>query len=155
MRPARVCAGSRARRRIPVSRNAPSRNRCKAGRVPTTCLIVDDNKWFLSAARVLLEQEGLNVIAVASTGSEAREQALALRPDIALVDIWLGEESGIDLARSLVDDDRCDRMAVVLISTRAEDDVADLLAGSPAIGFLSKSDLSASAIHQIVDGRER
>jgi hypothetical protein len=44
---------------------------------------------------------------------------------------------------------------VVLISTRVKDDVVDLIAGSPAVGFVTKSELSASAILGMVDGHSR
>jgi CheY-like chemotaxis protein len=121
--------------------------------MPIRCLIVDDNQPFLEAARVLLEREGLTVAGVATTGSEAVRQAETLRPDVVLVDISLGEESGLDLARRLVEDGRGPEATVVLISTRAEEDVADLIAESPAVGFVSKAELSATAILRLVDGR--
>ena len=116
------------------------------------CLIVDDNHSFLEAARMLLEREGLTVAGVASTGAEALRQAETLRPDVVLVDISLGDESGFDLTRRLVEDDPGYEAAVLLISTHAEEDVADLIAESPAAGFVPKSELSASAIRRIVDG---
>ena len=115
------------------------------------CLIVDDNPSFLVAARVLLERQGLTIAGVASTGAEALRQAETLQPNVVLVDISLGKESGLDLARRLIADDP-DGAAVILISTRVEEDVADLIAGSPAAGFLTKSELSASAILRILDG---
>jgi DNA-binding NarL/FixJ family response regulator len=121
--------------------------------MPIRCLIVDDNRSFLEAARVLLEREGLTVTDVATTGDEAFRKAEALRPDLVLVDVSLGEESGFDLARRLADDDPGKETVIVLISTRAEADIVDLIAESPAAGFLSKADLSASAIRRIVDGR--
>jgi len=117
------------------------------------CLIIDDNRPFLDAARVLLEREGLTVAGVATTTSEGVRQAETLRPDVVLVDIWLGEESGLDLARRLVMDGLGPEATVVLISTRAEEDVADLVADSPAAAFLSKAELSASAIRRIVSAR--
>jgi CheY-like chemotaxis protein len=117
-----------------------------------SCLIVDDNRPFLEAARTLLEREGLTVAGVATTSIEALRQAETLRPDIVLVDIALGEENGFDLARQLVQDGVGAESTVVLISTRAEEDVADQLTESPAAGFLSKTALSAAAILQIVDG---
>lgn len=119
------------------------------------CLIVDDNSAFLEAARVLLEREGLTVTGVASTCAEALREAEALRPDVILVDISLGNESGFDLARLLLEDGHGGDAAVVLISTMAEEDVADLIAASPAAGFLSKTELSASAIRRLADGRPR
>lgn len=121
--------------------------------MPIRCLIVDDNRPFLEAARVLLEREGLTVAGVATTTAEAYRQADALRPDVVLVDISLGEESGLDLARRLVEDGLGLDPTVILISTRAEDEVADLIAESPAAGFVPKAELSASAILRLVDGR--
>jgi DNA-binding NarL/FixJ family response regulator len=120
--------------------------------MPIRCLIVDDNESFLDAARVLLEREGLTVAGVASNGAEAVRQAERLRPNLVLVDISLGEESGVELARRLVEERLVDRATVVLISTRSEDDVVDLIAESPAAGFLPKAELSASAIRELVDG---
>jgi two-component system nitrate/nitrite response regulator NarL len=121
--------------------------------VPLRCLIVDDSRSFLEAARVLLEREGLAVPGVASTGDEALAQAEELRPDVVLVDITLGEESGFDLARRLVEEDRGRRSMVILVSTHAEADFEDLIAASPAVGFLPKSQLSARAISRILGGR--
>ncbi len=121
--------------------------------MPIRCLIVDDNRSFLEAACVLLEREGLTVTDVATTGDEAFRKAETLRPDLVLVDVSLGEESGFDLARRLADDDPGKETVIVLISTRAEADIVDLIAESPAAGFLSKADLSASAIRRIMDGR--
>jgi DNA-binding NarL/FixJ family response regulator len=118
-------------------------------------LIVDDNHSFLDAARVLLEREGLTVAGVASTSAEALAQVEVLRPEIVLVDISLGAESGFDLAQRLAEDDHGEEAAVVLISTNSEDDFAELIAASPAVGFLPKQELSASAIHRIVGGNER
>jgi DNA-binding NarL/FixJ family response regulator len=117
------------------------------------CLIVDDNRRFLDAARTLLEREGLAVVGIALTSAEALRETEVLRPDIVLVDVSLGAESGFELARRLVaDHDRGPK--VVLISTRSEADLADLIALSPAAGFLSKSDLSAEAIRGFLDPSE-
>jgi hypothetical protein len=40
--------------------------------------------------------------------------------------------------------------AVILISTHSEEDFADLIAASPAVGFLSKAALTAEAIRRLV-----
>ncbi len=93
---------------------------------------------------------------LASSCSEALQEARALRPDVVLVDLSLGEESGFDVARRLVEDSRAGGMTVILISTHSEADFADLIAESPAAGFLPKSELSASAIRKILEeSRER
>jgi CheY-like chemotaxis protein len=115
-------------------------------------LIVDDNTPFLDAARSLLELEGLDVAGVASTSADALRRVEQLRPDAVLVDISLAGESGLDLARSLAARDG-GGWPVILMSTHAEADFADLIAESPASGFVSKVELSAEAIRRILDVR--
>jgi DNA-binding NarL/FixJ family response regulator len=119
------------------------------------CLIVDDNESFLEAARVLLEREGLGVAGVASRGADAFRQVETLHPDVVLVDIFLGEESGLELARRLVENGPGEEATVILISTHAEADVTDLVAANPAAGFLPKAELSAGSIRRIVDEHRR
>jgi CheY-like chemotaxis protein len=114
------------------------------------CLIVDDSARFLEAARHLLEREGITVAGVASTSAEALERAQELRPDVALVDIDLGEESGFDLARQIADGPA--PLPVILISTRSEEDLAELIEASPALGYVSKARLSAHAVADLLDG---
>jgi DNA-binding NarL/FixJ family response regulator len=118
--------------------------------VALRCLIVDDNGRFRDAARGLLEGDDLTVVGVASTCAEALRRAGELQPDVALVDIDLGEESGFDVARRLTEPAVGAHARVILISTYAESDFAELVAESPAIGFLSKSDLSRQAIHDLL-----
>jgi DNA-binding NarL/FixJ family response regulator len=121
--------------------------------VSIRCLLVDDNDAFLETATVLLQRGGVTVMGVASNSAEALRQARALRPDVILVDIGLGDESGFDLARLLAQDERGGRAEVILISARAEIDYAELIAQSPAAGFLVKSELSAQAISRILGHR--
>jgi two-component system, NarL family, nitrate/nitrite response regulator NarL len=110
-------------------------------------LIVDDNARFLSAARTLLECDGIAVVGVASSCAEAIQLAAALQPDVALVDIDLGDESGFDVARRLAG---AKLSRVVLISAYPEADFAELIAASPAVGFLAKSDVSAMRLREVL-----
>jgi two-component system, NarL family, nitrate/nitrite response regulator NarL len=114
------------------------------------CLIVDDSAPFVEAARKFLEREGITIVGVASTSTDALERAQELGPDVALVDIDLGEESGFDLARQIAEGPVS--LPVILISTRAEEDLAELIEASPALGYLSKAHLSAHAIRELLDG---
>ena len=127
--------------------------------MPLRCLLVDDNEAFLETASLLLEREGLTVAGVASSIAEALRQARALRPDLILVDIGLGDESGFDLARLLARDgrggrggqgDQGDGADVILISTGAEADYKEMIDDSPAAGFLAKSELSVQGISRIL-----
>ena len=74
-------------------------------------------------------------------------------PYFAVAAVDLGAESGFDLARRL-DLDQDVRSHVILISTHAEEDFADLIATSPALGFVSKSRLSSDAIERILERRD-
>ncbi len=114
-------------------------------------LIVDDNESFLDAARALLQREGMDVVGVASTTAQALGLAAELRPDVVLVDINLGGESGFALARRL-DQDEQHASTSILMSTYSEADFEELLAESPAVGFLAKPELSAAAILRILNG---
>ena len=116
------------------------------------CLIVDDSPRFLDAARGLLERQGIAVVGLASTGAEALRRAQELHPDVVLVDIDLGGESGLELARRLHRHAGPAPARVILVSTHAEQDYAELIEASPAIGFLSKTALSGSAIRDLLAG---
>jgi DNA-binding NarL/FixJ family response regulator len=126
--------------------------------MPLRCLLVDDNDAFLETARTLLERQGVQVAGVASNIAGALRQARALRPDVVLVDIGLGEESGFELARLLAADGQDGQKVhadVILISAQAERDYTDLIAESPAAGFLHKPELSAQRISQILNRQLR
>jgi len=113
------------------------------------CVIVDDSPLFLDGATGLLEREGLEVVGVASNSTEAIRLVEELQPDVTLVDIDLGEEDGFDLARRL--GDNALRSKVILVSTHPEEDLAHLIATSPAIGFVAKTRLSAEAIRATLE----
>jgi CheY-like chemotaxis protein len=116
--------------------------------VRTGCLIVDDNVQFLDNARALLEGQGMAVVGVASTSAEALELTAQLQPELVLVDVDLGEESGLDLARTLSDGGG--PMKVILISAYSEKDLHELIEASPATGFLPKAVLSRQAIDDLL-----
>ncbi len=91
-------------------------------------MIVDDNPSVIAAARGLLERDGITIAGVATNAADAVRTVEELRPDVALVDIDLGGESGFELARRLAP------TTVILISTHAEGDYVDLVEASPAAG---------------------
>lgn len=127
---------------------------CNAGGVVRRCVIVDDNERFLAVARSSLERGGLEVVGTATTTTDALATIDALKPDVVLVDITLGSESGLDLARRIVAATPSGP-PVVLISTHREEDVAELVSASPAAGFVWKADLSARAVRDVVAAGEQ
>jgi DNA-binding NarL/FixJ family response regulator len=116
------------------------------------CLIVDDNAGYLSEASDLLQRQGMSVVGVASTSGGALAIAASDRLDVALVDVDLGAESGLDVARALAMSH--EPVPVILISAYAEKDLRELLDDSPAVGFLPKSVLSRAAIDGLLRDRE-
>jgi len=119
------------------------------------CLIVDDNTCFRDEMRGLLEEQGIEVVAGAASCDEALQQIAELQPDVVLIDIDLRGESGFDLARRLRDGLSGIGPDVILISTHDEGEYADLIESSPAVGFLAKTDLSASTIHRMLAARDK
>ena len=116
--------------------------------VSVRCLIVDDSDEFVASAARLLGSQGLDVVGSASSGERALELAGSLEPDVALVDIELGEEDGIELSHVFAAQAPATR--VVLISSYDQADLGDLISRSPAVGFLPKTDLGAAEIRAIL-----
>jgi CheY-like chemotaxis protein len=119
-------------------------------RMRLRCLIVDDNAPFRAASRLLLEREGLHVVGVAATAEACLERTEKLRPDVILLDVELGGESGFEVAQRLTDAVSV-IPRVIFISTHPEQDYADLIRESRGIGFLTKSELSRDAIEKLLD----
>ena len=81
------------------------------------CLIVDDSAHFVAAACGLLERQGFTVVGVASTGADALRYFDEVRPDVTLVDLDLGGESGFEVAEQLHRAASAAPSPVILIST--------------------------------------
>jgi DNA-binding NarL/FixJ family response regulator len=101
--------------------------------------------------RALLEEEGISVVGGAASGADAVRQIAESRPDVALIDIDLGGESGLALTRTRGEAVNGAALPqLILISTHDESEYADLIEASPAIGFLAKTDLSAATIRRML-----
>jgi DNA-binding NarL/FixJ family response regulator len=114
------------------------------------CLIVDDNDRFAAAARRVLVLEGVDVVGTASSVAEALHCERRLRPDLALIDLEIGRESGFDLARRLANLAVPERPQVIMMSARRPEDYEELVAGSSVVGFIAKQDLSAAGLESLI-----
>jgi CheY-like chemotaxis protein len=114
------------------------------------CLIVDDSADFRDAASGMLERAGISVVGVASNSAEALGLYRDLGPDVALVDVDLGAESGFELAEQLHRMVATTPLAVILVSTYSEADLEEMIAVSPAVGFLPKFALSPDTIRDLL-----
>ncbi len=107
-------------------------------------LIVDDHAGFRSHARRLLEAEGYRVVGEAEDCASALEAARDLHPELALVDIYLPDGDGVELASRLTALDAPPE--VVLTSSRDGDEVQALLPKCGACGFVPKAELCRETI---------
>jgi CheY-like chemotaxis protein len=118
--------------------------------MPVRCVIVDDSHEFLRTASELLECEGINVVGAVSTGAQACRTCRELKPDVALVDIYLGTETGFDVARQLAHQAGTEPPQVILISASVGEDIAEMMTESPAVSFVPKEGLSGAIIRGIL-----
>ena len=114
----------------------------------TTVLIVDDHTGFRASARMLLEAEGYDVVGEAGDGQAGLVAAAELNPDVVLLDIQLPDMDGFAVAAGLTRNGSLP--AVVLISSRAREDLSERVDRSGARGFIPKSELSGAALEALI-----
>jgi DNA-binding NarL/FixJ family response regulator len=113
---------------------------------PTTVLLVDDHPSFRACARAILEADGFEVIGEAEDGRAALEALGTLEPDVVLLDVQLPDMDGFAVLAQL----EKGAPPVVLISSRDASDYDGMIRGSGARGFISKAELSGSAIRSLI-----
>jgi len=117
------------------------------GAVNGTVLIVDDHATFRRSARLLLEADGYDVIGEAEDGRSALSEAESLEPDIVLLDVFLPDVDGFEVASELTGRGLA---VVVLTSSRDGRDFGSLVAESGARGFIAKTALSGASLAAVV-----
>jgi DNA-binding NarL/FixJ family response regulator len=127
------------------ARPAPASSRWQRG---LRVVIADGQQLFLDGLRALLEENGVEVVAVASDGFGAVESAITCDPDVVLVDLDLAVASGMDAVRHLAALATRSRV-VVLTPAGAEDDVLDAIVAG-GVGHLSRD----APIDAMVEGLE-
>ena len=114
----------------------------------TTVVIVDDHPGFRASARMLLDAEGYQVVGEAENGQSGLAVVAELDPDVVLLDIQLPDMDGFQVATRLAAAGT--RGAIVLVSSRAREDLRALVEGSAARGFIPKSELSGDALEAVI-----
>lgn len=124
------------------------------GAAKARIVIVDDHPIVRHGlARLIDGEPDLHVCASASTPAEALDAVRREKPDLALVDLALGEESGLELIKSL----RALRpeLRVLVISMHDEVHYADRVLRAGALGYIMKQEPAEqmiAAIHQVLAG---
>ncbi len=109
-----------------------------------TCVIVDDSHQFRSAASHILQRGGITVVGTAANTAEALAAIDESRPDVALIDVRLGHESGFALAERI--SQTSGSPMVILVSANPAEDLEQNI----TCPFLMKTELSGVAIDEIV-----
>jgi DNA-binding NarL/FixJ family response regulator len=116
-------------------------------------VLIEDHDALREGLRLLLDREGWDVVGSSGTATEGRELVERLDPDVALVDITLGDDSGIELTAALVDAEPERRIVLYTGST----DVDQLISGldSGARGYALKEGTPKEligALETVADG---
>ena len=112
--------------------------------MPLRLVLIEDHQALREGLELLLDREGCEVVGAAGTAAEGRELVERLAPDVALVDIRLGDDDGIALTRALLDDDP-DRRIVLYTGSTDEDLLFEGL-DSGACGYALKD----GSLHELV-----
>jgi DNA-binding NarL/FixJ family response regulator len=83
-------------------------------------VLIEDHEALREGLELLLGREGCEVVGTAGTAGEGQELIERLEPDVSLVDIRLGDESGIDLTRRLLEADAERRVVLYTGSSDVE-----------------------------------
>lgn len=104
---------------------------------PIRVFLLDDHELLRRGLRDLLEREGdLEVVGEAGNARQGAGMILALRPDVALLDVQLPDGSGVEVCRQVRSRDPGIRALMLTTFDDAQARMAALLAG--ASGFVLK-----------------
>ena len=100
-------------------------------------LIVDDHKLFADAISPALQRQGIDVVSIATNGSDALEAVRRDRPDGVLIDIGLPDRSGLVVGSEILQE----WPSTVVIAVTALEDARLVreVAKAGFHGFLTKS----------------
>lgn len=123
------------------------RIQAQSGLVTARVLIVDDHQGFRESARLLLEAARYEVVGEAHDGRTGVLEAERLGPEIVLLDVFLPDRNGFEVAAELT---ARGLAVVVLTSSRDGRDFGPLVAESGARGFIPKTELSGESLAAVL-----
>lgn len=113
----------------------------------STILIVDDHPAFRSQARRLLERQGFSVIGEAADGSAAIEAVQRTHPDVVLLDVYLGDSNGFDVAEQI--HEHVPETKIVMTSGNDRASFRSRLRRTSAAGFIPKTELTRATLEAL------
>lgn len=120
----------------------------------TTIVIIDDHKIVREGLRKLLEaREGYQVVGEASDGADGVELVLDRKPDVALMDIWMPNMTGVEATRQILK--RGSKTKVLVLSMNDNSGRIGEVLRAGAVGYIVKdatSDDLCQAIDEVCGG---
>ena len=107
--------------------------------------VADDQELVRAGFRLILERAGIDVVGEAADGVVAVEQALALQPDVVLMDIRMPRRDGIEATRLLAGTST----RVLVLTTFDLDDYVYAAVRAGASGFLLKDVSPTDLVHAV------
>ena len=121
----------------------------------TSILLADDNSSVLAhVSKMLQKQEDYKVVAAVCDGSTVVGECLLLKPSVIILDISMGEQSGIDVARELRDSGCTAK--IIFLTVHEDPDYMHAAMGAGGSGYVVKSRISLdlfSAIHAVLSNK--
>lgn len=108
-------------------------------------LIADDHAIIREGLRSLLENRGIQVMDIAKNGREAVEKAIALKPDIVMMDISMPNLNGVEATAKIREE--VPHARVIALSIHSSKKIVDKMFDSGASGYILKE----SAFDEIYD----
>jgi two-component system, NarL family, nitrate/nitrite response regulator NarL len=117
-------------------------------------LVADDHGILRDALCFLLEAQGdIKVVGTAANGLEAVEQAIRLRPDVAIMDISMPVMDGLKAAREIAK--QCPSTRIVMLTIYDSREFIDQAVSAGAHGYVLKDAAGrelVEAVHTLHEG---
>ena len=121
--------------------------------MPLRLVLIEDHQALREGLELLLARDGIEVLGTAGNASDGRVLVETFAPDVSLIDIRLGEDSGIELTGQLIDADPTRRIVLYTGSSEIELLIKGLDSG--ALGYALKEGTQSelrTAITTVADG---
>jgi two-component system chemotaxis response regulator CheY len=109
-----------------------------------TILIADDASFIREILKNIASQQGWQVVGEAIDGQEAIAKALALRPDIVIMDIVMPKFNGIEAAKAILKSEPS--LAIIGLSTMNDETIMARAIEAGFVSYITKPFANGSII---------
>ena len=101
-------------------------------------VIADDNEDFALTTKAMLESQGIEVVAVATTGEDAIAQTRRYKPDVLVLDLCLPRTDGLGVLSALSSRDAENKTSVLVYSCIGNEEITRQAMAAGAAYYLFK-----------------